>query len=434
MDGALPPSALPPAALTLVLLLLAASCAPLVPEVDQAGAEQLLAETPPALVLDVRQSKSGNRLDRFLPGAILLAPDEVDGFLLHAKVPKDRPLLMVCFVGRTSQMAGLAARDAGYDRVFSLAGGMEAWKGATARAALQPAAEERAPRHLEASFVEQLATVALGIGIKATYMALSALLIALLWRSRERGLVRVRQSMIAFLFGEGMCAVNFLCASGESDPIEVFHGLGMLVMGSLLPWGLWQLADDRVLRYEDPDMGCAIQRFCGRCWKREAVSCGLQRLFLFVAPALAIVSLLPLCGPVVPLRIETTIFGTPMVDQVSAQLQLIEFRLYPLIACALFLVCFALLWGGKATFHGAQAALFSGLGFMSFSVMRFCLLNTFRDRILWADAWEEATEFVAIAFVLLFLFVFRRQLDVLKVLSRLTPDAAPGSPPPKPTS
>lgn len=404
-----------------LLAALLTSCAPLVPEVDQAGAEKLFAESPAPLVLDVRAP--AQRLERWLPGAVSLGLDEVDGYLAHSRIPKDRPVLAVCLVGRSSQTAGLVAREAGYDRVYNLKGGMEAWKGATVeRPAEQPSAELRAPRKIEASFVEQLATVALGIGVKATYMALSLLIIVLLWRSRERGLVLLRQSMVAFLFGEAMCAVNFLFADGASDPIELMHGLGMLAMGALLPLALFRLADDRVVRYEEPEATCAVQRFCGHCWKREAAPCGLQRLFLFAAPAAAIVSLIPLCAPVVPLRIETTIFGTPMVSQITAELQVVEFRLYPVVACALFLASFALLLAGKRLFTFARGAFFTAAGFMTFSLMRFFLFRAFRDRILWADAWEEATEFMAIAFVLLLLYVFRRQLGVLKFLG-------PGEPP-----
>ncbi|HEY3448916.1 MAG TPA: rhodanese-like domain-containing protein [Myxococcales bacterium] len=401
-----------------LLLLTLSSCTPLVPELDQAGAEKLLSGSPAPLILDVRLPEAPAKVfDRWLPGAIPLELGEVDGYLAHAMVPKERPVLVVCHAGTTSKVAGLVAKEAGYDRVYSLRDGMKAWKGGQVMRPARPSAELRAPRRLEASRLEQVATVVLGIGVKSTYMALSALLIVLLWRSRERGLVLVRQSMIAFLFGEGMCAVNYLFASGASDPIEVMHGLGMLAMGALLPLGLFRLADDRVVRYEDPAATCAVQRFCGHCWKREAVPCGLQRLFLFAAPALAVTSLIPLCAPIVPLRIETTIFGSSVVSQVGAELQLLEFRLYPLLACVLFTVSFALLWGGRSLFAYARSLFFAGLGLMSFSVMRFFLFRTFRDRILWADAWEEATEFVAIAFVLFLLYVFRRQLEVLRFLT-----------------
>ncbi|MBI5544342.1 MAG: hypothetical protein HY901_10660 [Deltaproteobacteria bacterium] len=404
---------------SLALWTLAACVDGHVPEVDQAGAERLLSSPRGAVVIDLREGQAAGRdIGGSISGALRVGLDELDGYLSRADLARDTPLLIVCDRGVLSQAGGTLALGRGYRQVFSLRGGMDAWKGTVGAPAEPIPAQLRRPPILQATWLEQLLTVVFGIGIKATYMTLSLVAAAILWRSREKGLVLIRQAMLAFFFGEGMCAVNFLFASGESDAIELFHGLGMVGMGMLLPWGLMRLADERVLRYEDPTAACVVQRLCGRCWKRDPVGCGVQRLFLLLAPVVGLTALLPLGATLTPVKVEVPVFGDTFIDQVSLPLQIVEFRLYPILACALLFVSFLLLLGGRRAFAWSQPFFFAGFGLVTFTLMRFFLLTAFRDRIVWADAWEEATEFVAIAFVLWFLWVFRSQLGVLQFLGR----------------
>jgi rhodanese-related sulfurtransferase len=399
------------------------------PELDATQAEQLTLAQPGPLIVDVREEMMRNATDRFIPGALSMTLEELDAYLVRADIERDRPILIVCNSGKLSQVGGTLALRRGFRKVFGLKGGMEAWRGPTAAepAAVPPAL--KAPPVLAATPLEQLMTVITGIVVKITYMSLTLLIIVILWRSRDRGLVLVRQSMIAFLFGESMCAVNYIFFAGESDSVELFHGLGMAGMGMLLPWGLSKIADEKVLRYEDPAATCVVQRFCGHCWKREAVSCGLQRLFLFLAPALALTALIPFGAALAPLKVDVPVFQSRMISQVSLPLQLVEFRVYPILACALLFVSFLLLWGGKRTFRLSQPFFFAGVGFETFALMRFFLFQAFSERIIWADAWEEATEFVSIAFVLFLLFVFRDQLGVLQLFSKRESAPAQASPP-----
>lgn len=397
-----------------------------VPEVDPREARALLGEAPAPLVVDVRPREAFEA--GHLPGALRLSVAELDGYLSRVALPRDRPLLLACAHGTDSQLAGTVALARGFARVYSLKGGMEAWSrtASPVETGPGPALDEALTRPplLHATPLEQLLEVIFGIGIKTTYMALSLVLVALLWRTRERGLALVRSSMVLFFFGEGMCALNFLFAGGESDSLELFHGLGMVGMGMYLPWGLARLLDDRVVRYADPEATCAMQRFCGHCWKREDVSCGLQRLFLFAAPALALTALLPLSAPLHPVRVEIPVLGSSMISAVSGELQFVEFRVYPLLASALLAVAFALVLAGRRGFALSQPFFFAGASFASFALLRFFLLHAFRERLIWADVWEEGTEFAAIAFVLFGLIVFRRQLGVLGFLDR-KPSPAP---------
>ncbi len=262
------------------------------------------------------------------------------------------------------------------------------------------------------SLSEQVATVVFGLGVKPTYMLLSLVLVAWLWRARDRGLSTMRRALLVFFAGEAFCALNFAFAKGDSLALEIGHGLGMVGMGALLPWGVIQLFDERVLRYQDPKATCALQRFCAQCWKREPVACGLQRLFLFAAPALALSALIPITAPLLPLRIEVSIFGTPVVYGEGLLQQIFELRIYPAAATLLLLVSFALLLPGRRTFSAAQFPFFAGLGFLTFSLGRFLLYQGFRDAPIWGDAWEEMTELITVLGVGVSLLAFRRPLGL----------------------
>jgi hypothetical protein len=279
------------------------------------------------------------------------------------------------------------------------------------------------------SRAHQLLLAFVGVGVKNFYEVLTALLIAVLWRATDRGLVQLRWALGSFLFGELMCEANVLFSSGASDSLETLHGLGMVGMGVLLPMGIANLLDERVIRYHDPAATCAFQRFCGHCWKREKVSCGLQRLFLFAALVLAGVALMPFASPIAPGRQVVEIFGTRVIYAMSADLQLIEYRVYPAIACLAALVSFALLWGGRATFEWAKRFFFVSVGFLTFALFRWVIFKAYWPTAVWLDFWEEMTELAAIVGVGVGLWVFRRQLGLFGFLDRFrrqTGTAAPG--------
>lgn len=421
----MPPS--PRRFLAVLLLLSLSACqggmGPL--EVREISAEEvkpLLEASPRPLIVDTRPRadfEAGH-----LPGAMSMTFHAFEAYATRAKGSRDRPLLAVCDHGSESLLVAALATEHGFAHAFSMAGGMRAWADAAslekgAGAPVEASLIEPAVIHV--GLFEQVLVVISGLVLKPTYMVLSLILILLLWRASSRGLSLVRQSMVLFLFGEGMCALNYVFTSGASDPLDLMHGLGMLGMGILLPWGAAVLLDERVLRYEAADATCAFQRFCGHCWKREPVACGLHRLFQFAAPAMALVSVMPLTAGLAPVRPTVQVFDSQVVYAVTLPVQLMHFRLYPLVAVAAFLLSFLLLFGGRRTFGWAQRAFFVGLGFASFSLFKFFLFRTFRGAPWWADFWEEATELLATLAVLVGLFVFRRQLGVLGFLDRFLP-------------
>jgi hypothetical protein len=209
--------------------------------------------------------------------------------------------------------------------------------------------------------------------------------------------------------------VNYAATSGTSDPLELAHGLGMVGMGALLPWGLALLADRHLLHYEDPTAVCAANRFCQRCWKRTEVACGLHRMFLVVAPALAVLSLMPLTAPIVPSTISVPVFDSEVIYPVTLNVQLVQFRLYPAIAGASFVIAMLVLWRrGRQGLGLAKPFFFVGTGFAGFALMRFFLFHTYSPVMPgWTDLWEEVTEWLVTVFVLALLLLFRRPLGVL---------------------
>jgi rhodanese-related sulfurtransferase len=386
-----------------------------VTEIEAGALDRELRGATPPLLIDVRRPDEYEA--SHLAGSLLVSVDAMAGFFTRSPLrpPLDRPVVLICHSGMRSLVGAAVVSGHGYTNVRSLSGGVARWtalglpveRGA-ARAPLDP--QTLRPPTIGASLLVQIVAVASAFIIKPTYMLLSLMVIIALWRRPERDLALIRNSMVAFLAGEGICAVNYII--GETDSGDLLHGLGMLVMGALLPWGLFRLLDERVLRLSDPESRCVVQRFCGHCWKKDPVSCGVQRLFLFLAPALALLALLPLCAPLQRLDVVYQVFGNEVRSFKGLEAQFVEFRIYPLIAALLLLITTGLLArGDRAALQRAQAPFFAGFGFMSYSLMRFVFFTCFRrDQPTWIDFWEEATEFMTVGVVCLVLWVFRRQL------------------------
>jgi rhodanese-related sulfurtransferase len=391
--------------------------------VDEISPQQLatrLAASERPLLLDTRDAaayRAGH-----LAGSLSLTPTQAARYVAHSGPSPKRLVVAICYEGRASLTVAAMVAGAGHERVVSLRGGVEAWR-AAGLALVQGQAPPIAPallspRRLPTTVVEQLASVISGLVVKPIYMLLTLLLIIALWRSESYDLRLLLKAMIAFEIGETFCALNFLTSGHANDVMEILHGLGMVVMGAYLSWGLFELIDGRVLRFSDPSAGCAFSRFCRRCWKREPVSCGLQRLFLFLAPTLALMSLLPLSAPLRPLEVATPVFGTDVFVHKTMLRQVVEFRVYPLLAALLFLVTTIRLLGGAKGMRAAHGPFFWGIGLFAFSTLRFTLLAAYREMPIWGDWWEELTELGAVGMVLMLLWAFRGQLGVFAWVPR----------------
>ncbi len=370
-------------------------------------------ETPP-LILDVGENKHYREIH--IPGAIRLTLESISGYLAEAKISHQRSIVAVCPTGWESQIAAAAIMAMGYRKVYSLVGGIENWKNRDYPLHPFPAAGSKtqifAPPVVNISFLSQLAMTVAAFVVKPLYVLISFLVIVMLWGKKPRDLVLLRTAMVLFFIGENACTLNYLLASNASVWLEFIHGLGMVGMFFLLFWGLVVFFDERVVHYLDPEKPCVFQRHCKNCWKKEDVSCGLHRLALYLLPSLAFVALIPVTMPIRPFGISMPVFLSDVLWLKDFWNLCLEFRVYPILAALFFTISFFLVRRGRPALLTSQPPFFLALGLASYSYFRFGLLLTFNENQAWADWWEESTEFILVAMVILLLEVFKNQLGL----------------------
>jgi len=369
--------------------------------------------TPP-IIIDVRTESA--YLDNHLPGAIHLSMDSIDGYAAKGQISRESRIMIVCARGRDSQIAAATFMAYGYRNVYSLLGGTRRWheRSYPLQSGSGIAVDKKLlmPPVVTISMLSQFAVTVAAFVVKPAYIIMSSLVFLLLWKKKSRDLVLMRNAMLVFFIGENACTLNYLVASNKSTWLEFIHGIGMVGTFFLLFWGLVRFFDERVLHYNEPDKSCVFQRYCKHCWKKEPVVCGLHRLALWLLPALAFVALIPVTMPLRPFKIVMPVFLSDVVWLKDFWNLFFEFRLYPILGALSFMITFLYLRRGRSGLIKAQLPFFLALGFTSYSFFRFGLLLTFNENQGWADWWEESTEFIMIAMVLLFLEVFKRQLKI----------------------
>jgi rhodanese-related sulfurtransferase len=362
-----------------------------------------------AVVIDVR-SPAEFRRDS-IPGALSVPLPALDAALARGTLPRQAHLIMVCEHGFRSVVAASKAFAQGFHSVASLEGGMAAWRahGLPVTSNAEPGDAIAPAPQVPTTKLDQAVSVFVAFLVKPFYMLLALVLALWLWRQRERDLVLIRGAMLTFFAGELSCALA-MTVTGAGDLFEVGHQAGMVLFGMFLPWGVLELIDARVLSYSHDDRACSLQRLCQRCWKREAVPCGLQRLMRFALPCLAVVALVPLSAPVRTMNIQYDVFGTVVPYTIGIFEALLVTRVFPICAAWLFVVAFVTMGSRRDGMARAKAPFFLAVGFLAFSLLRFLLLHTFWTRPFWSDAWEEMTELFTVCTVAWFLWNFRRQL------------------------
>lgn len=349
-----------------------------------------------------------------IPGALSVPANRLDGFFSSA-VPT-LPVVAVCDDGLLSLRAAAVAARHGRSPVLSLSGGMERWRqdGLPVETGAGTAWPPSPPPASSASRFAQWMLVAAAFVVKPAYMLLALALAFVLRGTLAPNLRLVRDSLLVFFAGEALCALNYFAAAGGSDALELGHDLGMVAANALLPYALFDLADRRVLHLTAPASPCLAVRFCGRCFKREPAPCGPHRLFLTAVPILALVSLIPLCLPLQAGEVRVAVLGTEVAYAQSLLLELVQFRLFPLLAAAGYLLALAMLALGARWTRKAALPFFAALGMSSFALMRFALTRAFSSSPLWADVWEELTELAAIGAVGALLWIFRAQFGLAR--------------------
>jgi len=368
----------------------------------------------PPLIIDV-STESAYR-ENHIPGAIHLNMNSIDGYAAKGPIPREGRIVIICTHGRDSQIAAATFMAHGYRNVYSLIGGTRRWleQGYPFQSGSGIAVEKKllSPPVVKIPMLSQIAMTVAAFVVKPAYVVMSLLVFLILWKKKSMDLVLIRNAMLVFFIGENACTLNYLAASNTSVWLEFVHGLGMAGTFFLLFWGVVRFFDERVLHYNQPDKTCALQRHCRHCWKKEPVVCGLHRLALWLLPALAFVALIPLTMPLRPFKIVMPVFLSDVVWLKDFWNLLTEFRLYPILGALSFMISFLYLRRGRSGLIKAQLPFFLALGFTSYSFFRFGLLLTFNENQGWADWWEESTEFIMIAMVVLLLVVFKNQLEL----------------------
>lgn len=237
--------------------------------------------------------------------------------------------------------------------------------------------------------------------VKPLYMTLALLSAWLLLRNPAAELIAVRRGMLAFFLGEAACAANYLLFSDRSPLMEYWHDYGMLVCFSLVSYALLQAFDARLCHYSAAERHCALLPVCGGCYKQGQIPCTLLQLFLWLLPGLIVLAALPLSALPQERRAVLSILDRPVLLAHPVSYQLLETRLFPLVAMFLFALALLLLWWRREdAFAPAKLLCAAGCGPLAFSLMRFLCYRGFAEQLLWANVWEETTELCFVAGIL----------------------------------
>lgn len=237
--------------------------------------------------------------------------------------------------------------------------------------------------------------------IKPLYMGLSLVIAFLLRNLRSMELTTIRWGMICFFLGELACAMNYLIFSDNSPLFEYWHDFGMACAFALFASALMTVLDKRVIHYSDRDKPCAMLSLCGGCYKQGAMRCTLLTLFSWLLPPLAALAAIPLAAPVANRSVAAVVFSEQLLLGHTMVNQMVEARLFPVVALCFLVPAFILLLVRRECgFTSAGIMLSAGLGALMFSLMRFALYWGYAANLLWADVWEELTEFMFILVIL----------------------------------
>jgi len=121
---------------------------------------------------------------------------------------------------------------------------------------------------------------------------------------------------------------------------------------------------------------------------------------MFVILATALLACIPLTGRLESYFFLGSVFGDEMIFGHTMMQQFFEARVNPIFALIFFIVAFfVLLYRKEAGMEAAKIFFAAGMGPMSFGLGRFIAFQAFADNPLWAESWEELTEFCLIFFL-----------------------------------
>jgi rhodanese-related sulfurtransferase len=327
-------------------------------------------------------------------------------------------LFLICESGISSAFAAKALIGAGTPEVWNVEGGFQAWVG-TARTPSPPeyarlklaSGELRSMPFRESAGLEQWAAILGAFGIKPAYTVLCLLLIVVLWRARSPDLSALRWGLISFFVGENFCAANYIAFDGRSYLFEYLHGFGMVICFGCVTYAVLEGADRRIVKLSEPSGKCAAVGLCHGCAKQADVPCGLKRMFYFFLPALAVLCAMPFCSEMYPVSYNTEILGSFFNYSYPVVHQIFDLRYCPAAAAVLFVSAILVLrFKRQAPIAWSKILFAAGCGALGFSFLRLFFFAAYKERLVWFDFWEEATELIFISGCGAVLWIFRRGL------------------------
>ncbi len=246
--------------------------------------------------------------------------------------------------------------------------------------------------------------------IKPLYMTISLVIAFMLWRRTETELNAISRGMILFFLGELACAGNYLIFHDRSLLMEYWHNYGMVCSFAFFAYAFVEAFDKRLVHYSDEGKKCALLSQCGSCYKQRDMSCTMRIIFLYIIPALFVVAAMPLAAPIGNRFYTGLVFGQQVMFGHPLLNQMVEVRFIPAVAAFYLLLSFGtLLFLREKGFASAKILVALGLGPLLFSLMRFICFWGYGEHPLWADVWEEITEFLFIVILFRIALLVRSQ-------------------------
>lgn len=237
--------------------------------------------------------------------------------------------------------------------------------------------------------------------IKPLYMTVSLVIAFMLWRRTETELAAISRGMILFFLGELACAGNYLIFHDGSLLMEYWHNYGMVCSFAFLAYAMMEAFDERMVHYSGKEKRCTLLQQCGSCYKQRDMSCTMRIIFLYIVPALFVVAAMPLTAPIGNRFYTGLVFGQQVMFGHPLLNQMVEVRFFPAVSALFLLLSFGtLLFLREKGFASAKILVALGLGPLLFSLMRFICFWGYGEHPLWADVWEEITEFLFIVILL----------------------------------
>ncbi|MCK5057583.1 MAG: rhodanese-like domain-containing protein [Candidatus Aminicenantes bacterium] len=380
-----------------------------------------------AILVDIRSSGEfkGNHID----GSLNWPYDKIMALSSLNDLPEQfagKQLILLCKSGITSALAVRKLQKMGAANISNVRGGAEAWV-ANLKKPFKPgfykiiknSGEIKHFTSRDMPLFKELVVIGYGLVIKPLYMLLSLLLIIILWKARSFDLKTLKWGLVFFLAGETACWVNYFVFRDTSFLSEYLHSFGMVLSFAFVTFALFEGIDRRIIKYSDIEQKCAAIGLCRACFKYTEAPCGLKRFFLFLTLACIILAFIPLTGVPHWGSYNTTVVGTPYDFSHPVIYQLFEIRFCPYIAIVLFVITLIILLVKKVDPVTYAKVFFSGgIGYLSFGTLRFFLIASYRDNLLWYELWEEATELLFVVGVGITLWLFRHKLFKKEAASR----------------